>query len=110
MSEEMHETQSTTPEQPDEAGQSSLNRFFHHQRKAADEAIKALCSLVPPDFRTHSRAAGKEYVESYKVLLNGLVQALDREWNRMRGGVRPESADSSGPSTTGKAKVKIEVS
>jgi hypothetical protein len=86
-----------------------LHEFISHQRKAAEEALKALESLVPPDFRTHGRAARKEFVAGMKVLFEGAISAVDREMNKMHTSDN-RTSDSDGPSTTGKTKVKVEVS
>ncbi len=78
--------------------------FIRHQRKAAEEIREAFASLLPPDFRTHSRAARKEWIASIKVV----VDAVDHELSK-RHTVTPKDSGS-GPSTTGKTKVKVEVS
>jgi hypothetical protein len=89
---------------------SPLNEFLTHQRKAAEETFKALDALIPPDFRTHGRAAKEEFLTSFKVLIEGTAEAIEQELNRMRS-TRPESGSGGdGPSTTGKSKVKVEVS
>ena len=101
MADERHETPA------DKAKNTSpLSDFVAHQRKAAEETCAALAALVPPDFRTHSKEARKEFLMSFKVLADGIAATVDHEINRMRNA--PESG--SGPSTTGKTKVKIEVS
>jgi len=94
----MAEDRQTTP----------LQDFIEHQRKAAEEAAQAINALIPPEFRTHSRAAREEFLKSFKVLVDGVAAAVDREMNRMRN--NPSSGPGDGPSTTGKSKVKVEVS
>src|SRR5260221_12165240 len=90
------------------ADSSPLHEFVKHQRKAAEETIKAFESLVPPEFRTHSRVARTEFVAGMKVLFEGALSAVDREMNKMHQ--HPgASSDNSGPSTTGKTKVKVDV-
>jgi hypothetical protein len=86
---------------------SPLKDFLKHQRNAAEETYKAFESLVPPDFRTHSRAAKKEFLLGFKTLLEGVGEIVDREVNRARSAADDSG---SGPSTTGKTKVKVEVS
>ncbi len=97
-----------TPPTGDESRKTPLNDFVAHQRKAAEEACAALNALVPPDFRTHSRAAREEFLKGFKALADGVAEIVDRELNRMRA--NPSSGPGGGPSTTGKSKVKIEVS
>jgi hypothetical protein len=86
-----------------------LREFMAHQRKAAEEASKAFEALFPLEFREHGRAAKKEFVAGLKVLFEGAVSAVDREMNKMHT-PKSSGSDSSGPSTTGKSKVKVEVS
>ena len=45
---------------------------------------------------------------SFKVLIEGAASMVDHEINRMQSS--KSSTSSSGPSTTGKSKVKVEVS
>jgi hypothetical protein len=107
MAEERQDMPTGEPqaEKSEKAKTSPLYDFLDHQRKAADEACKAFESLIPPDFRTHSRAAREEFLLSFKVLVEGMAKLVDEELNRMRS--TPSSG--SGPSTTGKTKVRVEV-
>ncbi len=86
----------------------TLESFAEHQRKAAKEACEAVVSLLPPDFRTHSRTAGDEFAKSLQVLADGVMGVMEREVKRMRTNV--QTGPGGGPSTTGKSKVKVEVS
>jgi hypothetical protein len=52
--------------------------------------------------------AREEFFKSFKVLVEGVSEAVDRELNRMR--TNSSSGPGDGPSTTGKSKVKVEVS
>ena len=106
MSEE-HQDMPTGEPEPETRKGTPLNEFIEHQRKAMDEACQAVDALIPPDFRTHSRAAREEFLMSFKVLVDGVASTVDKELNRMR--TNP-SGGSSGPSTTGKTKVRVEVS
>lgn len=103
MSEERQEAPTTEPEAEKKT---PINEFVSHQRKAADEMRQAVEALIPPDFRSHSRVAREEFLLSFKVLVEGLSSAVDQELNR----VRNASPASGGPSTTGKTKVRVEVS
>ncbi len=110
----MNETNPTpeTPDMPINNTKPPLQEFLEHQVNAAQETVKALQALVPPDFRTHSRAARKEFLLSFKVLLDGAMTTVERELNKSRqsGDSETPATSSSGPSTTGKSKVKVEVS
>jgi hypothetical protein len=103
-----------TDEQTRQSNQTSsdtpLSQFMYHQRRAAEESIKALAGWIPQEVRTHGKAAGKEFLQSFKVLLEGVASDVEREVNRMRSTDDERSDDASGPSTTGRNKVKVEVS
>ena len=105
--------QSTAPEAETKT-KPMFNAFVEHQAAAAREAAQALQALIPPDFRTHSRAARKEFLTSFKVLLDGVSEVVDREVEKARqasasktDAKKPDDNDK--PPTTGKSKVKVEV-
>ncbi len=97
-----------TPESEAKSESSPLNEFMTHQRKAADEAMKAMGALLPPEFRSHGKTAREEFLLSFKVLIEGAAAVVDRELKHSQE--RKGSDSGSGPSTTGKSKVKVEVS
>lgn len=99
-----------TQEIPGVEPKAPLQEFLEHQVNAAQETLRAFQALVPPDFRTHSRAARKEFLLSFKVLLDGAMATVERELNKSRQPDSGAADSSSGPSTTGKSKVKVEVS
>ncbi len=76
----------------------SFDTFIEHQRKALDEATKAVEALIPPDFRTHSRAAFDEAVEGFRVLVNSTIDEVKSAVNR------EDATDDNG-----EAKVKVDV-
>ncbi len=86
---------------------SLLDEFVSHQRKAAEEACEAVNALIPPDFRTHSKAARDEFIASLRVVVDAAANTMEHELKKMR---MSSEGGSSGPSTTGKSKVKVEVS
>ncbi len=86
----------------------TFESFADHQRKAAKETYEAFASLLPPEFRTHSRVAREEFAKSLQVLADGAMAVMERELKKMR--TSTESGSGGGPSTTGKSKVKVEVS
>ncbi|MFP4322635.1 MAG: hypothetical protein ACLFTK_09290 [Anaerolineales bacterium] len=77
----------------------SFDAFMEHQRKALDEAGKAVEALIPPDFRTHGRAAFDEAVEGFRVLINSTIDEVKNAVNR-----RGDSDEGAG-----KPKVKVDV-
>jgi hypothetical protein len=110
---EKQSEQSTAPETETKT-KPMFNAFVEHQAAAAREAAQALQALIPPDFRTHSRAARKEFLTSFKVLLDGVSEVVDREVEKARqasasktDAKKPDDSDK--PPTTGKSKVKVEV-
>ncbi|HLY27284.1 MAG TPA: hypothetical protein VKQ72_13140 [Aggregatilineales bacterium] len=87
--------------------ESPLAGFIDHQRKAYQEAAQALSAFLPPDVKTHGRAARDEYVKSFKVLIEGMAKVVNQEMNRAKSS---SSTGDTGPTTTGKSKVKVDVS
>jgi hypothetical protein len=63
--------------------------------------------LLPPDF-PHTVAPQARSRQGRQSLVEGVTAVVDRELKRMR--TSPESGSGDGPSTTGKSKVKVEVS
>jgi hypothetical protein len=58
-----------------------FDKFAEHQRKAAEEAGKALESLLPPEFKEHGRIAVEEFMEGFRVLFNAAVDEIKKEVN-----------------------------
>jgi hypothetical protein len=106
MTDEMHDTNENVTDQPQEE-KSPLKGFIKHQRVAAEEAAKALKGFIPPEVRTHGRVAKEEFLMSFKVLVEGVSEVVDREINKMQSN---KSSAGNTSSTTGKTKVKVEVS
>lgn len=50
-----------------------LDEFMAHQRRALEETGKALRALIPKAVETHGKAAYKEAVEGYRMLVNSVV-------------------------------------
>jgi hypothetical protein len=119
MTDETRETQPTqaqsgsqqSEEQARAQPETPLAAFFFHQRRAAEQTFEALKALIPPEFRCHSREATKEFLTSFKVLIEGANEAVSRELNKIRKPPEQQSGEGSdsGTSTTGKTKVKVEV-
>lgn len=87
-----------------------LKSFLKHQKRAAEETVKALRGFIPPEVREHGRAAREEFLTSFKVLVEGVSEVVDREINKMQSSKSSAGSDSGSSSTTGKTKVKVEVS
>jgi hypothetical protein len=54
----------------------ALDTFVEHQRKALDEATKAIKALIPNGVQTHSEAAVREVIEGYRQLFNTTLDEL----------------------------------
>jgi cytochrome c556 len=53
-----------------------FDAFIEHQKKAIEEAGKALVALLPEDFKEHGQSAFKEVVEGYRRLFNAAIDEL----------------------------------
>lgn len=102
------------------AAKKPLEQFADHQKRALEETGKALEALLPPGFREHSDTARKEFLKGMKVLVDAAVVELekagkevDKAFKQRREGQpgqppAPPTNDER-PSSTGKAKVKVQV-
>jgi hypothetical protein len=84
-----------------------FDAFVGHQKRAAEEAAKAIESLLPPEFREHGKAAINESVEGFRILVNAVMDELKPSANKSE-----EKAEDTPPpsaSKTGKTKVKVEL-
>jgi hypothetical protein len=87
----------------------AFSRFLDHQRRAIEEAGKAVDALVPEGFREHGSEARREFIKGFKVLVDTAISELEkasREFERSR---KAETDAGTPPSTTGKTKVKVQV-
>lgn len=96
-----------TPKAPFEA-------FVYHQRRALEETGKALEALVPDGFREHGSTAGKEFLKGFQVLVDAAIVEVEKAAKRMQetadaAPAPAASSDDDRPSTTGRAKIKVEV-
>jgi hypothetical protein len=83
-----------------EEGESVPQAFLRHQKQACEEANEALAALIPEGFREHGRVAKREFLLSFKVILQGLADKVEAV----------AAAEEDRPDTTGKTKIKVEVS
>lgn len=99
-------TDKTTPEMnPEEEPRTPFEEFLYHQRRALEETGRALEALLPEGFRTHSNKASQEFTKGFRVLVDAAMDELKKASAKKA----EEEGDDSGPSTTGKTKVKVEV-
>ncbi len=82
-----------------------FDTFLNHQKRAADEASKALDALIPPGFKEHGAEAGREFVKGFKVLVDAAINELEKVSKE----IEKRSDESDRPSTTGPTKVKVQV-
>ena len=75
MSEEMN----PSPEEPvGEEGQTPLEQFIFHQRRGLEEFGKAMESLLPPQFKEHTQAAGNEFATGFRVLIDAAIDEIKK--------------------------------
>lgn len=53
-----------------------FDAFIDHQKKAIEEAGKALSALLPEDFKEHGQSAFKEVIEGYRKLFNAAIDEM----------------------------------
>jgi hypothetical protein len=88
---------------------STIRTFIDHQGTALEEAGRAITSLLPKDFRTHSGNAVKEGREGFRVLFNGVIDEVERGLDKLRQPPDEDVARSSSKQPRSKKKVKVEV-
>jgi hypothetical protein len=99
-----------TSETPSEEQRGPFNEFLHHQQRAFEEAGKAFDALIPPGFKEHGQEAGREFVSSFKVLVDAAINELEKASKEFdKNFKRSASDDSDRPSSTGTTKVKVQV-
>jgi hypothetical protein len=84
-----------------------VEEFVKHQRNAAEEAGKAILSLLPKDFRTHGSNAVKQSVEGFGVVVDAVSDELTKGVDEIR-----KNADNVSKRFTKQqpaAKVEVEV-
>ncbi len=107
MSEEQVNATPETPETSnEESPKNPLESFIYHQRRALEETGKALEALLPEGFREHGSEASKEFVKSFKILVDAAITEVEKATTRVEEVVE-EGEDK--PSTIGKTKVKVQV-
>ncbi len=80
--------------------ESAIEAFLRYQRHAIEESRLAVDALIPEGFKEHGREAKRAFKKSFKVLLQEIAERIEV----------PEQGEPARPSTTGKTKVKVEVS
>jgi hypothetical protein len=107
------ENENETPEDMRKA----FERFVDHQKKAFDEAGKAVDALLPTGFKEHGNEARREFIKGFKVLVDSAISELEkasREFEKRRDEAGSDAATDGGsppppPSTTGRTKVKVQI-
>ncbi len=111
----MSDFQENETQSSDAAGSTKrdpLNDFLRHQQRAVEETGKALESLLPPDFRTHGKEAGREFISGIKVLFDAALDGVEkasRDFDKNFTKTRSEGDSDDRPSSTGATKVKVQV-
>jgi hypothetical protein len=89
---------------PEESPRTPFEEFLYHQRRALEETGKALEALLPEGFRTHSSEATKEFTKGFRVLVDAAMEEIKKASQK----AETDGSDDD-VSTTGKAKVKVQV-
>ncbi|HLA42684.1 MAG TPA: hypothetical protein VJZ27_04575 [Aggregatilineales bacterium] len=97
MSEEKNQSEKSSQNKP-------FGEFVEHQKRAFEEASKAVDALIPPDFKEHSKKAVSESLEGFRVLMNAVLDEVKSELDK------DESGGDDSAASPGKSKVKVEVS
>jgi hypothetical protein len=84
-----------------ETERSPLSAFVHHQVTALEEAGKAVASLFPKDFRTHTGKALDEGKAGFTALFDGVVDSIECGLDKLRSSSKADDSE--------KPKVKVEV-
>lgn len=86
----------------EEEPKTPFEKFLFHQRRALEETGKALEALLPDGFKEHGAEASREFVKGFRVLVDAAISEIEKAAEEDEEGEEK-------PSTTGKAKVKVEV-
>ncbi len=76
MSEDMSPLPHDPPEGEDD--KTPLEQFIFHQRRGLEEFGKAMESLLPPGFREHTQAAGNEFANGFRVLIDAAIDEIKK--------------------------------
>jgi hypothetical protein len=93
----------------------AFGEFVDHETKAVEASVKALEALLPEGFKENAKVAGKEFAAGLKVLVDAAIEAIDKaskdidEKMKAQRGTTVSAVDAEHPSTTGPAKVKVQV-
>ena len=76
----MNEDMYPAPEDPQEGegDKTPLEQFIFHQRRGLEEFGKAMESLLPPGFREHTQAAGNEFANGFRVLIDAAIDEIKK--------------------------------
>lgn len=98
------QTQQEEVRQEQNPPEDPVKAFFQHQRAAFEEFGKAIESLLPPDFREHTRKASQSFVDSFKSLFDAAKADIEQMMQRQRS---EKSAE--GEESPGETKVKVDI-
>jgi len=103
------ETLNPEGETPEEPTRNAFEAFLYHQRRALEETGKALESLLPEGFRTHSKQATSEFTSGLRVLVDAAIEEIKKANEGTKNVSVEANEEEDKPSTTGKTKVKVQV-
>lgn len=122
----MAEEMNTNPEDTQEPKlpKTPLEQFLFHQRRALEETGKALESLLPPGFKSHTQAAGSEFASGFRVLIDAAIDEIknasemedpeavaraEQERQASSNLASDDDSDDDDTASSGKGKIKVEV-
>ncbi len=75
----MSEAMNPPPEEgADPEGKTPLEQFIYHQRRGLEEFGKAMESILPPGFKSHTQAAGNEFATGFRVLIDAAIDEIKK--------------------------------
>ncbi len=89
-----------------------MGAFLYHQRRAVEEALKAVDALLPDGFKEHGKESSNEFVTGFRVLGEAIADTLEKAGKELDKNLRKaqnKDDDNDQPSTTGPTKVKVKV-
>lgn len=119
----MSEDMNPIPEDPVEGedAKTPLEQFIFHQRRGLEEFGKAMESLLPPGFREHTQAAGNEFANGFRVLIDAAIDEIKKasemedpeerhEADQERAAAAKLSADDDDDAaSSGSSKIRVEL-
>ncbi len=100
-----------------------LEQFIFHQRRGLEEFGKAMESLLPPSFKTHTQAAGNEFATGFRVLIDAAIDEIKKasemedpdaqraaeQEQQARANLSSDEEDDGSQTGSGGSKIRVEL-